>query len=186
MKIFKFNEEKLIYEQIDFFPHMVVGVLMVACLIFAILADKSASGKLNNTKIKIYVSRSNIEHDSVEVSSVETPKEMFIVSGTYYNVDSTQCEGDPTVTADGSIIDLQKLNSGDIRWVALSRNLLKRWGGRFDFGDKIKVEHKDSRIAGIWTVRDCTAARHHNHIDFLIPKGKDFAGRTRNIKISKL
>lgn len=47
--------------------------------------------------------------------------------------------------------------------VAVSRNLLKRWGGPLDYGDTIYVEGY-----GVKIVNDCMHERHKNHIDIWV------------------
>lgn len=47
--------------------------------------------------------------------------------------------------------------------VAVSRDLLKRWGGPLDYGDLIYVEG-----IGFKVVNDCMAARHKNSVDIWV------------------
>ena len=54
------------------------------------------------------------------------------------------------------------------KYVALSRNLLKRWGGPFDYGDFILIKgtpdrHKD----GVYNVRDTMNPKYVNYVDIL-------------------
>lgn len=44
--------------------------------------------------------------------------------------------------------------------VAVSRDLLKRWGGPLDYGDHVYIEG-----VGIKRINDCMAARHRNSVD---------------------
>ncbi len=90
------------------------------------------------------------------------------VIGTIYNAVESQCDADPLVTADNSKINLKILKTGSLRWVALSRDLLKRWGGPYNYGDTINVYHTDSRIRGKWVVHDTMNARFKKRIDFLV------------------
>ncbi len=108
------------------------------------------------------------------------------VSGTYYNPVVTQCDSDPLITADNSFINLNELKNENIRWVALSRNLIKRWGGPFNYGDTIYVHHDNKQIQGLWVVRDCMNARFINRIDFLVHENKQFPGFTKDILISNI
>ena len=78
---------------------------------------------------------------------------------TYYQTDS-----DPDVTADGTKIRISK--ASEYKFVALSRNLLKRWGGPFDYGDFILIkgtDHKD----GVYQVRDTMNPKWVNVVDIL-------------------
>ena len=100
---------------------------------------------------------------------------------TPYNVDIKQCDNDPLTTADGSRIDLDKLANGQLRWCALSRDLIydeerqklhnydtNVFRGFFRFGDTIVVKSISSpQINGKWCVRDCMNKRYKLSIDFL-------------------
>ena len=87
---------------------------------------------------------------------------------TTYNAAPSQCDIDPFTTADGSKIDPDKLRDRKIRWCALSRDFLSRWGGLFDYGDTIVVGSFSSpQINGEWVVHDCMNKRYRNSIDFL-------------------
>jgi len=108
-----------------------------------------------------------------------------IVSATYYNPGPEQGYKTGKTTADGSQINEQQLAAGLVRWVALSRDLLKRWGGPFNYGDTIQVKHKDERLCGLWVVRDCMNARFTNKIDFLVPLDKGFPGLSHGLQITK-
>ena len=108
------------------------------------------------------------------------------VLGTMYNPVVAQCDADPLITADNSKIDLDKLDNNEIRWVALSRDLLTRWGGPYNYGDSIYVHHSDKRIKGIWIVHDTMNARWSKRIDFLVSlkHTKIFPHKTPHILIS--
>ena len=87
---------------------------------------------------------------------------------TTYNAVASQFDNDPFTTADGSRIDPDKLRDMKIRWCALSRDFLARWGGLFDYGDTIVVGSFSSpQINGKWVVKDCMNKRYTNSLDFL-------------------
>lgn len=100
---------------------------------------------------------------------------------TTYNVDVQQCDSDPFTTADGSVIDPIKLKTNQLRWCALSRDLIcdeerqklhdydtSIFRGFFRFGDTIVVKSISSpQINGKWCVRDCMNKRYKRSIDFL-------------------
>ena len=87
---------------------------------------------------------------------------------TTYNPVSSQCDNNPLTTADGSLINLTKLKDQSLRWCALSRDFIARWGGLFDYGDTIQVGSFTSpQINGFWVVRDCMNKRYTNSLDFL-------------------
>ena len=106
------------------------------------------------------------------------------VTGTYYHTDASQSDDNPFITADQSEIDSLKLKRGELRWVALSRDLLKRWKGPINYGDTIYIHHTDDELRGNWIVRDCMNARYKNQIDFLAHPGKKFPDCSGPILIS--
>src|SRR5688500_15195656 len=65
---------------------------------------------------------------------------------TVYNPTARQCDRTPLVTASNSKIDKIKLQKQEIRWMALSRNLLKRWKGKFHYGDTVVIYSGDPAI----------------------------------------
>ena len=95
--------------------------------------------------------------------------EQYDVTATMYHAVRSQTDKTPHITADGTRIDTN--NAGKYRFVALSRNLLKRWGGDFDYGDYIIVEGCNGKYDGIWQVKDTMNERFQDRIDFLQSKG---------------
>lgn len=71
------------------------------------------------------------------------------------------------------------------RWVALSRNLLVKWGGEFKYGDTIVVQGIAEGTDGIYYVGDTMNKRFSNYIDILVSRDDTLKGRWRNVKISK-
>ena len=93
----------------------------------------------------------------------------YNVIATMYHPVRNQTDKTPHITADGTRIDTN--NAGKYRFVALSRNLLSRWGGPFEYGDYIIVEGCNGKYDGIWQVKDTMNKRFDNRIDFLQSKG---------------
>ena len=85
------------------------------------------------------------------------------VKATMYHPVEAQCDDNPLVTADGSIID--PYNVSDWNWIAVSQDMLLKNGGIFNYGDKVYIRgtHKD----GIYTIHDCMNRRKTSQIDFL-------------------
>jgi hypothetical protein len=106
------------------------------------------------------------------------------VIGTLYNPVTAQCDSDPLITADNSKINLTKLAKEEIRWVALSRDLLKRWGGPYNYGDTLRVHHPHSKVRGLWVVHDTMNRRFRKRIDFLVHSNTKFPGKCPHILIS--
>lgn len=94
-----------------------------------------------------------------------------ILQASFYNPVKEQCWGDPTITASGAKIDVNNVQ----QWCALSRDLLQRWGGQYDYGDTLTLW----TLQGVekWVVRDCMAQRFTNKVDFLQPIGQRKEGR---------
>lgn len=90
------------------------------------------------------------------------------VTATMYNPVVGQCDDDPLTTAGMYKINPKK--ASEQNWIAVSRDLLKRWGGVFDYGDKVYIRgagHKD----GVYTIVDTMNKRFRNRIDFLETSG---------------
>lgn len=96
------------------------------------------------------------------VEKIETQVLYKGVKGTVYHAVKSQTDDTPFLTADMSFIDTSKVN--DLRWVALSRDLLKRrftdlkgkkhiWNGKIKLGDTIWIDYDKSDL---WKVT------HHN------------------------
>lgn len=102
-----------------------------------------------------------------------------IERATTYYCEESQCDNDPFTTADGSVIDVDKLKRNKLRWCALSRDLIwdehrqgiydKGFRGLYEFGDTIFILSKSNpQISGMWVVHDVMNERYLNSIDFLI------------------
>lgn len=92
------------------------------------------------------------------------------VTVTMYHPIYPQTDKTPDITADGTRISID--NASEHRFVALSRNLLKRWGGPFDYGDFILLRGTDGKD-GVYQVRDTMNRRYINHIDILESPGTE-------------
>lgn len=127
---------------------------------------------------------SNIELEEVdEIKSDEelTKKVIKKVTVTKYNPVVSQCDDTPLITADNSKIDMHKLDSGKLKWIAVSRDLRKF----FKYGSKVKINSKYKEINGIYWVHDTMNARYSNRIDILSPIG-DSKGKWINVEIELL
>ena len=93
-----------------------------------------------------------------------TNKISYKVTVTTYNPTKEQCDSTPNITADGTRI--KPWRATDYRYVALSRDLLDRWGGPFNYGDYIVIEGTDG-WDGIYQVRDTMNPKWTNRVDIL-------------------
>jgi hypothetical protein len=114
-----------------------------------ILNKKNDSTALTN---KFFTSLENLV---VTEKLVETEILYRNVKGTVYHAERSQTDTTPLYTADMSFIDTTKIN--DLRWVALSRDLIKRkfkdpkgkrhvWSGKIKLGDTIWIDYDDKNI----------------------------------------
>ena len=139
--------------------HAIIGCILpmvVLTMYFSNMMDNTwTENRLLNEKVKHLESLLNVEQ--------------YDVTATIYHAVRNQTDKTPHITADGTRLDVR--NASKYRFVALSRNLLKRWGGPFDYGDYIIVEGCNGKYDGIWQVKDTMNERFHNRIDFLQSKG---------------
>ena len=94
----------------------------------------------------------------------ETGKIAFDVTVTTYNPTRQQCDSTPNITADGTRINPKRATQ--YRYVALSRDLLSRWGGPFDYGDYIVIEGT-GKWDGVYQVRDTMNPKWVKRVDIL-------------------
>ena len=98
-----------------------------------------------------------------------TNKISYKVTVTTYNPTHEQCDSTPNITADGTKI--KPWRATDYRFVALSRDLLSRWGGPFEYGDYIVIEGT-GKWDGIYQVRDTMNPKWTNRVDILTTNSK--------------
>lgn len=124
--------------------------------------------------------------NNVDSVFYDTISPVYEVTGTKYNAVPAQTDNTPFNTGDGSFIDTAALRRGELKWVALSWDLLWFRGGPFNYGDSIYVYHTNEVFRGWWEVHDAMNPRHRNRIDFLQPVGvNNISGHNPNILISK-
>ena len=93
----------------------------------------------------------------------------FNVTVTTYNPTPRQTDSTPNITADGTRINPRKATN--YRYVALSRDLISRWGGPFEYGDYVVIEGTDG-WDGVYQVRDTMNPRWTNRVDILTTNNK--------------
>ncbi len=99
-----------------------------------------------------------------DASTIDANSKVEKITATMYNALVSQCDDDPFITAGMYKINPEK--ASEHGWVALSRNLLNRWGGEFNYGDSIKISNAGHK-SGIYIVVDTMNKKFHNRIDFL-------------------
>ena len=147
-------------------------ILPLLCMMVSGKTEKEMSPTVVTTTISLPVV------EDVEEQEEEASRYLY-VRGTVYNPTKEQCGDNPSVTADGKEINHKHLESGKIRWVAVSKDLLQY----MNYGDKIYVHHEDKKIAGVWEVHDLCGIR--NTVDFLRP-WPDTLGLWKSLKIEIL
>jgi 3D (Asp-Asp-Asp) domain-containing protein len=100
------------------------------------------------------------------------------VKTSIYNPTKAQCDADPTTTASGAVISEERLRKGKLRYVSLSRDLLKR----YKYGTYLIVKSSNAYYNGKWKIVDTMNKRFKNKIDFLQHlKDKNIPPRTVKI-----
>ena len=103
------------------------------------------------------------------------------VTVTMYHPTRYQTDSTPNVLADGTRITVHR--ASEYKYIAVSRNLLKRWGGWLDYGDFVVLKGTDGKD-GVYQVKDTMNKRFVNRIDILeTPGTKPY--KFENAKITK-
>ena len=139
--------------------------------ITAVVAVTLVNGFFSTTMFNEYKKMYSSKIERLESENSELRDELshydeygIEVDVTMYQPNEIQCDDTPNITADGTKIRISK--ASNYKFVALSRNLLKRWGGPFDYGDFVLLKgtnHKD----GVYQVRDTMNPKWVNVVDIL-------------------
>ena len=117
-----------------------------------------------DVQLKKYV-RENIE---LRKKLYEYETEGINVSVTMYQPLRYQTDSTPNILADGTRIKTEQ--ASNYKYIAESRNLLKRWGGWLEYGDFILLKGTDDKD-GVYQVRDTMNKRFVNRVDILESPG---------------
>lgn len=90
----------------------------------------------------------------------------YTVTATAYEAVAGQTDSKPFITADNSRIP--RGYGSHTRWLALSRDLLRPWGGPFEFGEKVRVRGVSPRFDGVYTIHDTMHRRYRHRLDLLV------------------
>ena len=121
----------------------------------------------------------------VPVKMLDLPTRSFRLDVlTVYNPEQRQCDATPLITASNHRINQSQLKSGAIRWMALSRDLLKRWGGTIQYGDTVSLVSGDPSIDGIWVVQDTMHRRFRSRGDLLFDAKVRSTGKWNDVVIT--
>ena len=144
----------------------------IAGLVFITLMNGFVSVNMFTNQSSFYsneVDKLLIENEKLHNDLSEFYKYGVEVDVTMYRPNVRETDSTPNITADGTRFRIGK--ASDYKYIALSRNLLKRWGGPFDYGDFILIKgttdaHKD----GVYNVRDTMNPKYVNYVDILESK----------------
>ena len=109
-----------------------------------------------------------LENEKLKSVVEEFKLEGMEVTVTMYHPVRSQTDSTPDILADGTRIRVHK--ASEYRFIAVSRNLLKRHGGFLEYGDFIVLsgtDHKD----GVYQVKDTMNKRWVNRVDILESPG---------------
>ena len=141
-----------------------MSVLTIALMTYAngIISTKFINDKnIVIQSLKDKISRLTTELEKYEMEGVP-------VTVTMYHPVSYQTDSTPDILADGTRIRTQE--ASNYKFIAVSRNLLKRWGGWLDYGDFILLKGTDGKD-GVYQVRDTMNPCWVNRIDILESPG---------------
>ena len=139
--------------------------------IAAVLAITLVNGFFSTTMFNEYKEMYSSKIERLESENSELRDELshydeygIEVDVTLYQPVYPQTDMTPNITADGTRIRISK--ASQYKFVALSRNLLKRWGGPFDYGDFILLKGAGNKD-GVYQVRDTMNPKWVNVVDIL-------------------
>ena len=130
----------------------------------ALIVTYHASNLMDESYEKISSLREQVWELQNNCDNQYTNKISYKVTVTTYNPTRGQTDSTPNELADGTKIKPWKAT--DYRYVALSRDLIARWGGPFEYGDYIVIEGTDG-WDGIYQVRDTMNPKWTNRVDIL-------------------
>ena len=140
---------------------------VITSIIVVVLINAFYSVNIIRNNKEFYVAEMNKlleKNEVIQTELNEFHKYGIEVDVTMYQPLLLQTDSTPNITADGTHIRISK--ASEYKFVALSRNLLNRWGGPFDYGDFILIkgtDHKD----GVYQVRDTMNPKWVNMVDIL-------------------
>jgi predicted SpoU family rRNA methylase len=144
----------------------------IAGLVFITLMNGFVSVNMFTNQSTFYsneVDKLLIENDKLHNDLSEFYKYGVEVDVTMYRPNVRETDSTPNITADGTQFRISK--ASDYRYIALSRNLLKRWGGPFNYGDFILIKGtEDGHKDGVYNVRDTMNPKYVNYVDILESK----------------
>ena len=140
-----------------------IGVNLLALFILTGYFDNM----LDKTRNELFALQDKINQNSYDTwGTLEID-----VTVTMYNPSPEQTDSTPNQTADGTIINPER--ASEYRYIALSRDLLRRWGGPFNYGDYVMLKGTDG-YDGVYQVKDTMSPKFINRVDILRTGGSDW------------
>jgi len=115
---------------------------------------------LDDTRNELFALQEKVQQNSQDTFGVLE----FDVTVTMYNPHVGQTDSTPNETADGTVINPNR--ASEYRYVALSRDLIARWGGPFNYGDYVMIKGTDG-YDGVYQVKDTMSPKFINRVDIL-------------------
>lgn len=151
----------------------------IAGMVNAAMAH-SEEARENVTTEMLLSDNVNVSSETAEENNMKKNKNTVThVKVTCYQPVEAQCDSDPFITADGSKIDLHKLKKGNVKWCAISRDLL--WLFPKDKPKRVHIEGY-----GIYEVRDVMNKRFNHRVDILIHPSEKANISEENVKMTIL
>ena len=117
---------------------------------------------LNDKNIQLETLR--VENSDLKEKLNKYETEGMHVTVTMYQPVRYQTDSTPNILADGTRIRTKE--ASNYKFIAVSRNLLKRWGGWLDYGDFVLLKGTTGKD-WVYQVRDTMNKRYVNRIDIL-------------------
>ena len=141
--------------------------IILLSLILITYANGIVTTKFLNDK-NIQLETLRVENSDLKEKLNKYETEGMHVTVTMYQPVSYQTDSTPNILADGTRIRTQE--ASNYKFIAVSRNLLKRFGGQFQFGDFVLLQGTYTKD-GFYQVRDTMNPRFVDRIDILESPG---------------
>lgn len=138
-------------------------LLLVFLFIFYIISVNNKFKRIDK-KISKYINFTEQKIDSLESVIDSLNISTHGVTATMYHPVTGQTDNTPNQLADGTYIRIERASK--YNYIAVSRDLLKKNGGKFKMGDLVFVFGAGHK-SGIYQIRDKMNKRFNNKIDFL-------------------
>jgi 3D (Asp-Asp-Asp) domain-containing protein len=163
-----------------------VANILLAAVALITTPNPAETTAPTTTNLTTFIASAGAKHRLVTRTAkkkklLKTSSRTFTVTATAYQAVAGQTDKEPFVTADNSRI--KRHYSSKTRWMALSNDLLARWGGKFNYGDKVLVRGISPKLDGVYTVHDTMNKRHRRCMDILTHPNEKVDIFTKDVKI---